>query len=138
MGTVIRGGFGVFYDLATSEMGNVVSPFNYPEGATTFLFGGNFPFTPDQLQPPPITPAGGVQAFDPHLRLPYTLQWNIAAEQALGQQQSLTASYVGSSGRRLLRQRFCLLPRLNYLLRSSPGTAANPNMTRCSCNSNGA
>jgi hypothetical protein len=110
MGTVIRGGFGVFYDLATSEMGNVVSPFNYPEGATTFLFGGNFPFTPDQLQPPPITPAGGIQAFDPHLRLPYTLQWNIAAEQALGQQQSLTASYVGSSGRRLLQTAFLSAP----------------------------
>ena len=109
-GMVVRGGLGIFYDLATSEIGNVFSPFNYPEGATTFLSGVNFPFTPDQLQPPPITPAGGIQAFDPNLRLPYTLEWNSAIEQALGHQQSLTASYVGSSGRRLLQTSFLSAP----------------------------
>jgi hypothetical protein len=37
------------------------------------------------------------------LKLPYTLQWNVAAQQNLGSSQSLTVSYVGSLGRRLLR-----------------------------------
>jgi hypothetical protein len=37
------------------------------------------------------------------MRLPYTLQWNVALEQALGKQQSVSASYVGSTGRRLIQ-----------------------------------
>jgi hypothetical protein len=57
--------------------------------------------------PPAITPAnlvsGGVYAFDPHLQLPYTLEWNVAAEQALGSQQVLSASYIGAAGRRLVQ-----------------------------------
>jgi hypothetical protein len=44
-----------------------------------------------------------VELFDPHLYLPYTLQWNVALEQALGQQQSLSATYLGAAGRRLLQ-----------------------------------
>ena len=43
-------------------------------------------------------------AYDPDLKLPYTLQWNIALEQTLGPYQVLSASYVGAAGRRLLRQ----------------------------------
>jgi hypothetical protein len=42
-------------------------------------------------------------APDPDLKLPYTLQWNIALEQALGSQQTISASYIGSAGRRLLQ-----------------------------------
>lgn len=34
--------------------------------------------------------------------LPYTLQWNVALQQAIGQSQSFTLSYVGAAGRRLL------------------------------------
>jgi hypothetical protein len=44
-----------------------------------------------------------LNAFDPNLKLPYTLQWNVALEQALGRQQSITASYIGSVGRRLIQ-----------------------------------
>lgn len=108
-GTVVRGGFGVFYDLATSEVGNLVSAFSYPDGATSF-FGGSFPFTASQLQPPQITPDGGIEAFDPNLKLPYTLQWNVAVEHGLGRQQSLSASYVGAAGRRLLQTSFISAP----------------------------
>jgi len=35
--------------------------------------------------------------------LPYTLQWNGAVEQGLGSRQSLSMSYVGSVGRRLMQ-----------------------------------
>jgi hypothetical protein len=104
---VLRGGFGVFYDLATSEAGNTAESLYYPFGSLTFP-GGNFPFTASAANPAPIAPpdasnGGGFYGFDPNLRLPYTLQWNVAIEQALGRQQSLTASYVGSAGRRLLQ-----------------------------------
>ena len=107
--TVLRGGFGVFYDLATSELGNNVSPFFYPFGNNTTTFGGTFPPSPAQVAPPPIAPPnvsnGGILfAIDPHLKLPYTLEWNVAAEQGLGTQQILSLSYVGAAGRRLLQQ----------------------------------
>ncbi len=106
--TVIRGGFGVFYDLATSELGNSVNPAFYPFGNATTIFGGTFPPSPAQVAPPPIAPpnasSGILFAIDPHLKLPYTLEWNVAAEQGLGRQQTLSLSYVGAAGRRLLQQ----------------------------------
>lgn len=106
--TVVRGGFGVFYDLATSEAGNVIYPGIYPFGATTQFSGAAFPLDSMFAAPPPITVAnlqsfGGKGVFDPHLKLPYTLQWNVALEQALGPHQTMSATYVGASGRRLLQ-----------------------------------
>jgi len=40
--------------------------------------------------------------LDPNLRLPHTWQWNAAWEQSLGPSQTMTVSYVGAAGRRLL------------------------------------
>jgi Carboxypeptidase regulatory-like domain len=108
-GTVLRGGFGTFYDLATSEAGNLTNGASYPFGANARFFGVSFPLDSVTAAPPPITPASlalpfnALNAFNPHLQLPYTLQWNVAIEQSLGQQQSLSASYVGSAGRRLIQ-----------------------------------
>jgi hypothetical protein len=105
--TIVRGGVGIFYDLATSEAGNAAEPGLYPFGAAAYG-GGTFPLTPAAAAPPPITPPtatnpGEVFAVDPHLRLPYTIEWNVALEQALGKEQGISASYVGASGRRLLQ-----------------------------------
>jgi hypothetical protein len=115
--TVLRGGFGVFYDLATSEVGNNIGTGTYPFGSTAFTPGGTFPLTPAAAQPPPITPAdltsGILLALDPNLRQPYTLEWNAALEQALGPQQRFTVSYVGAAGRRLLQTAFVASPTPN-------------------------
>lgn len=115
--TVLRGGLGIFYDLATSEVGNGISPY-YPFGASNIAFGGTFPLTPDAAAPPAITASslatGVLYAFDPNLRLPYSLEWNLAIEQALGQQQSMSISYVGSSGRRLLQSLVISSPNPNF------------------------
>ncbi len=111
--TVLRGGFGVFYDLASSEAGNLVAFFHYPFGTSKTLFGtaiggtATFPFSSADAAPPAITAAnvisGGIFGFDPNLKLPYTLQWNLALERGLGEKQTLTASYIGSTGRRLIQ-----------------------------------
>jgi hypothetical protein len=62
--------------------------------------------TPSQLTfstavTPPYTNAK-VFAFPSHLQPPYSFQWNIGMEKALGKDQSITVSYVGANDRRLL------------------------------------
>ena len=115
--TLVRGGFGVFYDLATSQAGNAFTFTSYPFGS--FSFGsGTFPLIPAAAAPPPIVPPNATNgqalyAFDPNLRLPYTLEWNIAVEQALGKKQSITTSYIGSAGRRLLQASAVISPNAN-------------------------
>ena len=115
---VLRGGFGVFYDLATSEAGNLLSFTTYPFGASAFISPGAFPLSATAGVPPPIivptaTDPGALFAFDPHLKAPHALQWNIALEQSLGQQQTITASYIGSVGRRLLQTALIFSPNPN-------------------------
>jgi hypothetical protein len=107
--TVLRTGFGLFYD-----MGNAVSSdgFNGYLGYSSFsyLSGVSLPLTSAQvtLSPPSVAPPynNTVYAFDPNLKLPYTMQWNLAVEQGLGANQTLTVSYVGSGGRKLLSTLF--------------------------------
>ncbi len=124
--TVVRGGFGVFYDLVDSEAGNLINGASYPFGAAHIIFGaggGTFPFNQAEAAPPAITPTQ-VLAFDPNLKLPYTLQWNAAIEQALGEQQTLTTSYVGAVGRRLLQTAFVVQPDANFARAALVGNTA--------------
>jgi hypothetical protein len=115
---VLRGGFGVFYDLVTSNTGNNFNFGLYPFGALKFNPGGTFPLNSSAAAPPLITVPGGgsgtIYAFDPNIKLPYTLEWNVAIEQGLGRQQSLTASYIGSAGRRLQQTAVIFSPNANY------------------------
>jgi hypothetical protein len=113
--TVLRGGFGVFYDLASSEAGNSLGTQpNYPFGSKSFVFGvpyggtATFPLSsanaaPALIAPPDASNFGTLFAVDPNLKSPYTLQWNVAVEQELGKQQTLSVSYVGAAGRRLIQ-----------------------------------
>jgi len=104
--TVVRGGFGIFYALGTETTGNVANDFENPWNTTLYEFGVPLPLT----QPAPAAsttlapPYGDSVVFDPHLKVPYTAQWNVAIEQALGSKQRFSATYIGSIGRRLLRQ----------------------------------
>lgn len=105
---VVRGGFGVFYDLATSETANLLANGSYPYSAFAFSSASTFPLSGTAAEPAPISPptAAAPQSttgVDPNLKAPYTLQWNLAVEQGLGSLQSLSVSYVGASGRRLLQ-----------------------------------
>jgi hypothetical protein len=112
--TVLRGGFGVFYDLASSEVGNGLFGF-FPFGSTKPV-GGTFPLSDALAAPPDITadslanPGGQLNAYDPHIELPYTLEWDFVVEQGIGRDQSLSASYVGASGRRLLQTAYVVFP----------------------------
>jgi uncharacterized protein YegL len=77
---VLRGGVGILYDLGQDRSGDIVAntiPFVSGPGALPLL------------------------AFDPQLKLPYVINWNVSLRQGLGTLQDLTASYVSSSGKRL-------------------------------------
>jgi hypothetical protein len=47
------------------------------------------------------------------LTLPYTFHWSVALEQAFGNNQGLTLTYVGDAGRSLLQQRQLSLGTIN-------------------------
>lgn len=107
--TVIRAGAGVFFDTGqqTGSYG-----FNGPGFSARSLFGSgygvaaNFPVPVATASPtivePPTPPYGVVYTNPPHFQLPYTIEWNVSLEQALGPSQSFTLSYVGANGRKLM------------------------------------
>jgi hypothetical protein len=105
--TVVRAGGGLFFDTGqqTGSYG-----FSGPGFSTYSMFlPGAFPADGPSLIPvivnPPVAPySATLYGFATHLQLPYTLQWNVSIEQAVGKAQALTASYVGSHAARLLKQ----------------------------------
>jgi len=117
--TVVRGGFGLFYDLGYGDIGDasVASPYF----RTNFIFepglGVPFDLTNPAFQPIPFSTAltaatAGLTAVDPNLQLPLTMEWNAATERQLGANQMVTATYVGADSRRLLRQDTIIPPGL--------------------------
>lgn len=102
---VVRGGFGVFYDLGSGQ--TTIGYIGFPFDNSYSVSNVPFPIDPARVPMPspptinlPITST--IIASDPNLLLPYTLQWNLALEQSLGANQSVSATYVGAAGRRLL------------------------------------
>jgi len=126
--TVIRGGFGVFFDLADQEAGSVLASGSYPFGATNFNVGTSFPLDATAAAAPAIIPqnlaTGALAAFNPHLELPYTLQWSFSVEQGLGTQQKLSATYIGSRGRRLIQTASIGTPNPNFAVAQLATNAA--------------
>lgn len=130
-GTVLRGGFGVFYDLATDETGLIIHG-GYPFRADAFALGGTYPLNsaaaaPPSIEPPDAANGGLLLAFDPHLKLPYTLQWNAAFEQGLGPHQTISATYIGSVGRRLIQTAYVASPNSNVSAAQLVTNAAQSN-----------
>lgn len=114
--TVIRGGFGLFYDVGSGSLSSAADEF--PFVAQNVLFGVPFPLTAQQAAPPTITATppvtGNLYVADPNLKLPRTSQWNLTLEQAVGLNQSLSVSYIGAAGRNLLRQDTLASPNPNF------------------------
>jgi hypothetical protein len=106
LGTVLRGGFGMFYDLGYAFTGTALTPGNYPFSRSTIF--NNIPIEDQRL----FGTAGALNtnppyprlfAYDENYRLPYTLQYSFAVEQPFNNVNSLELSYVGSAARRLAR-----------------------------------
>lgn len=102
--TILRAGGGVFFDSANEIASVGFSGLGFR--ALAIRAGATLPYTADQLNVP-ITVAAPytssvVTDFPKHLQMPYTLQWNVSLQQALGRQQAVTLAYVAAAGRRLM------------------------------------
>lgn len=114
--TMLRAGAGIFYDLGTGPAATAFSA-GFPYFRQRRLQNVSYPLsTADATPPEPFSnpPVGNVGnslgGLDPEFKLPYVYQWNLSLEQALGPNQTLTASYVAAVGRRLVRQEFLSNP----------------------------
>lgn len=117
--TVLRGGVGKFYDLGTGTIASSVV--NYPYRRQKVVATNTlFPFDSTVAAPLPFnTSTVGVTGLvatvaDPNLTLPYAWQWNAAVEQSLGQNQTVSASYVAAIGRQLLRPESYISPNSTF------------------------
>jgi hypothetical protein len=110
--TILRGGFGVFYDLGTGTLASSAAVFPYARSRN--LVNVPFPLTPAQIAPPPFSLAiptlGLAFIADRNLQLPRTFQWNTGVEQSLNSSNTFSASYIGAAGRRLLRRSSKIFP----------------------------
>lgn len=88
---VLRAGAGLFYDLGFSS-------------ATDLLNGAPYNRWRNFLGPTVTPGTDSFYGFAPNLRLPYSLEWNTTLERGIGENAAVSAAYVGSSGRRLLRR----------------------------------
>jgi hypothetical protein len=127
-GTVLRGGFGVFYDLGSGSLGGVSSYWPYSE--ISVVPNPVFPLSPQNAAPPVLTlnpPVGNAIVADPNLKLPRTYQWNVALEQALGSGQSVSVTYIGAIGRDLLRATDLVGPNADFGFVSVTDNSATSN-----------
>ena len=133
---VVRGGGGIFYDLG---LGNSAEGFGLLWPNTV---GISYPITghPDpQCRAPlsfplpacalvlPVLGSGFPTALfmmDREIELPRTYQWNFSAEQSLGAHQTVTVSYVGAAGRKLLAQSTVLGLRLRGISYTGSATTS--------------
>lgn len=112
---VLRGGFGIFYDLGYGQVLN--GALSFPYVRFKLITNEPYPLSPALAVSPPFTtnpPVTSFRAVVPNLKLPRTYQWNVSLAQSLGSDQTLSASYVGAAGRRLLRQEFLRNPNPNF------------------------
>jgi hypothetical protein len=107
--TVLRTGGGLFFDTG-QQLGSAGfgGPGFQGQGIPADVFGDAPPVSFPALPPAPVigtAPGSAIPyVFPTHFQAPYTLQWNTSVEQALGNAQSITFSYVGAHAGRLLQQ----------------------------------
>ena len=104
---------GLFYDVPG---GSVTCPNGVGTSGTGFLcdpFGSTGAVNPFPSVPPtqdldfsaagflPINGGGSVYLVDPHIRTPYTYQYNLGVQHELGRGTLLEVAYVGSSSHKL-------------------------------------
>jgi hypothetical protein len=111
--TILRGGFGLFYDLGPATAAASASG-SRSQTYTKSITSMTVPFNDTILTPLPVrtfptapyTSPLGYSFFGEldNWTTPRTYEWNAALQQSLGSGQTLTVTYVGNAGRKLPRQ----------------------------------
>jgi Ca-activated chloride channel family protein len=111
---VLRGGVGLLYDLRNEAAGSAFTD-SFPFLTGQSFFNVPFPVAANQATANPALPLSvPFVAFDPQLKLPYTLQWFASIERALGSDQKISLAFVGAAGRRLLLTQTLLEPHTDF------------------------
>ncbi|MGH9880608.1 MAG: TonB-dependent receptor, partial [Pyrinomonadaceae bacterium] len=113
--TILRAGFGIFYDVGAGMVANSASYFPYLRRKS--FSNVSYPLDASAAEARPFSldpPFSTVRVFETDFKLPLTMQWNVSLEQSLGSSQTLSASYVGAAGRRLLRSEVLLNPNADF------------------------
>lgn len=121
-GTVIRAGFGSFYDLGYTLLGTALSPTLFPFARSRTVSNTAIQDPVFFAEVPPLNlnpPYPRLFAYYRDFQSPRTYQYSFAIEQPFGAVNSLSLSYVGAAGRKL--------GRVESLL---PAVMRNPNFTR--------
>jgi hypothetical protein len=113
--TVVRAGWGVFYDVFSQDFFLGQEPFNTFNsgpayngiGAKPVLFSSSVATGPLSSTTPVFTSfaATDVFAVDQHIRTPYMENYNLNLQQQIAKNVALQVGYVGSEGHRLFRYR---------------------------------
>ena len=112
---VVRAAFGTFFDLGQGSLGAVASFFPYLVSRNLSL--APFPLSPQNAAPPAFTlnpPVSTIFVVNPNLKLPRTYQWNLALDQSIVSNQTLSLTYIGAIGRNLLRATQLFNPNPNF------------------------
>ena len=112
-GSVLRGGYGVFYNPSGSEAVYMRRHRQLPFGPINVVDINQYSASPrrvqDGLDPIPVldfnvvanNPQGGMLAVDPNMRSGYTQQYILQIQQQLPADMVVKVGYVGNVGRRL-------------------------------------
>ncbi|MGB8060565.1 MAG: carboxypeptidase regulatory-like domain-containing protein [Candidatus Sulfotelmatobacter sp.] len=112
--TVIRGGWGIFYDAFSQDMFLGHLPWNcvfcpgpaYPGLGPQALATGSVSGTPFVAGTPVYSgygPEGDFFSVDPHMRTPYIQNFNLNFQEQLGSKTVLQVGYVGAKGTKLFQ-----------------------------------
>jgi hypothetical protein len=105
--TILRMGGGLFYDTGIADASSQPWISGYPAAQATVLLNSSLPVNPAQVQLPAVNltqPPPGNQffMFPADFHAPRVWEWNVSLQQALSRAETLTLSYVGTAGRKLL------------------------------------
>jgi hypothetical protein len=102
---VVRSAYGIYYDAGMFVV-NSAQYFNppqfnlgvfFPSAAGLLTLDNPFPSSNGFIPPPSLS------VLNPNLRTPYLQQWNLTVERSLQSWGTISASYVGSKGPKLIR-----------------------------------
>jgi len=141
--TVIRGGFGIFYDKPQGNLlGNGINSQGYPPWAQAAQISGTnaslsqFDSAPGAGTVQPPQTLNGMAGVDPRLVVARSYEYSLGVQRELPRSMLLQVAYVGNLGRHILRT-----PSINNAAWTQQGfipVSPNPNTMACPAGINAA